>query len=213
MPQERRVTGRARRTPFEGAFQRAREVTELIRHQQSVDDELQPVVRPMPPGTDPWNRPMKEGVRSGKGPANRGVGYLPAGSTSADTAAALGSQYHTSPEMAREIGRIASRHGIPMETAFGLVDTESSFRQDQVSGVGAIGLAQVRPEYAGVEVGATAEQLRNPTDNLDAGFEYLRRQIKDTGSVERGLDAYNRGPAAAKRSPKRGYARKVMGGS
>jgi soluble lytic murein transglycosylase-like protein len=120
--------------------------------------------------------------------------------------------YHISPEATTNIQRLASRHGIPAEYAYGLVDVESSFKQSKRSGVGAVGLAQVRPEYAGKEVGTPRDVLeRSPVDNLDAGFEYLRRQKERFGTWERALDAYNRGPTAARRRPSRGYARKVMG--
>jgi soluble lytic murein transglycosylase-like protein len=140
--------------------------------------------------------------------------FMPWAETRADSIRGMGNMYHLAPEQARLIGAVAARHSIPMDRAFGMVDVESSFRQNRRSPVGAVGMAQVRPEYAGVEQGFTAGELSgDPEANLDAGFGYLAKQYERFGDWDAALDAYNRGPTAARRAPKRGYARKVGGGT
>jgi soluble lytic murein transglycosylase-like protein len=71
-----------------------------------------------------------------------------------------------------------------------MVWQESGFEPTAVSKSGAIGLAQLMP--------ATAEGLgvnpHDPLENLDGGARYLAWTIKEFGSLELGLAAYNAGP-------------------
>jgi len=103
----------------------------------------------------------------------------------------------------------------------GLIKTESSFRIDAVSPVGAVGLTQVIPStadltsrtekipYSGVE------DLYDPGKNIRIGFAYLNWMRETYGSIEAALVAYNCGPAilerrgAEKGLPKIPYRRDV----
>lgn len=216
MPQHRSgVTGtaRIRRTTVPGAFEGLYQRTLEIRQRMADTQENVPTpMRPAPPTPDSFNRPMREGVRADFDRRGRRKPYLGGARTPADSTAAYQGMYHTSPELGEAIASAARKHQIPLEIAFGLVDTESSFRQNRRSGVGAVGLTQVRPEFAGKEVGADAGELAtDPIANLDAGFAYLSKQYDRFQDWNKALDAYNRGPTAHQRAPRRGYARKVQG--
>ncbi len=72
-----------------------------------------------------------------------------------------------------------------------VIQTESSFRTDAVSGAGAQGLMQLMPP--------TAEELGvdNPFDayeNVMGGSAYLAKQYKRFGDIRLALAAYNTGP-------------------
>ena len=128
--------------------------------------------------------------------------------------------YDVTPELAETIAQAATRHGIAREVAFGLVRTESGFRNHATSHVGAIGLSQLMPRTAAwLKPGTTARQLRDPARNVDIGFAYLRKLIdRYQGNVEMALLAYNRGPGTVDRivkrggNPDNGYASAVLGG-
>tara|TARA_R110000737_G_scaffold32761_2_gene51163 strand:+ start:542 stop:1009 length:468 start_codon:yes stop_codon:yes gene_type:complete len=90
---------------------------------------------------------------------------------------------------------------------------ESNFRQSARSRVGAIGLGQLMPETAQV-LGVDAH---DPRQNLEGSARYLLMQLKEFGSVELALAAYNAGPDAVTRyqgiPPYRetqGHVRKVL---
>ena len=126
--------------------------------------------------------------------------------------------YAVTPELARTIADAATRHGIRREIAFGLVRTESGFSNKATSRVGAIGLSQLMPKTARwIKPGTTTRQLRDPAQNVDIGFAYLRRLIdRYDGNVEMALLAYNRGPGTVDRivkkggDPDNGYAAAVL---
>ena len=126
--------------------------------------------------------------------------------------------YAVTPELAHTIANAATRHGIRREVAFGLVRTESGFSNKATSRVGAIGLSQLMPRTARwIKPGTTTRQLRDPAQNVDVGFAYLRRLIdRYEGDVEMALLAYNRGPGTVDRivkkggDPDNGYAAAVL---
>ena len=117
-----------------------------------------------------------------------------------------GQGYQLTAELAQTIATAAERHGIAREVAFGLVRTESGFRNQATSRVGAIGLSQLMPRTAAwIKPGTTVRQLRDPAHNVDVGFAYLRKLIdRYEGNVEMALLAYNRGPGTVDRIVKRG---------
>jgi soluble lytic murein transglycosylase-like protein len=123
-------------------------------------------------------------------------------------------------EMAEDIYDIAVEEGIPPRLAYGLVKTESTFRERAQSGVGARGLTQVMPRTARwLMPGTKTEDLYNRQTNLRLGFRYLDRMIsKYGGDVRLALLAYNRGPGTVDRvlerggNPDNGYADKVLRG-
>jgi len=127
--------------------------------------------------------------------------------------------YKVSEELAEAIHDAAVENGIDLETAFGLVRAESSFRNSSTSQVGAVGLTQLMPATARwMEPGVTRRELRNPETNLRVGFKYLKYLIKKYDGNERlALLAYNRGPGTVDkalrrgRNPDNGYADFVYG--
>jgi soluble lytic murein transglycosylase-like protein len=122
-------------------------------------------------------------------------------------------------QMAEDIYDIARENDIDPSLAFGLVNTESTFRERAVSSVGARGLTQVMPRTAKwLKPGTNADDLFDRKTNLRLGFHYLSQLIeKYRGDVRLALLAYNRGPGTVDRELKRGadpdngYPDKVMG--
>ena len=74
------------------------------------------------------------------------------------------------------------------------IEVESAYRQDAVSGAGAIGLGQLMP--------ATARDLgvdpRDPLQNLDGSARYLAVMLEAFGDRRLALAAYNAGPDAVR---------------
>jgi soluble lytic murein transglycosylase-like protein len=127
--------------------------------------------------------------------------------------------FKVTPALARAIKKAADANRIPAELAFGLVRTESGFKNTATSPVGAIGLTQLMPATARMfQRGITRSELRNPEVNLRIGFRYLRELMdKYDGDTELALTAYNRGPGTVDRvlkrggDPDNGYADMVLG--
>ena len=96
----------------------------------------------------------------------------------------------------------AAAQGVDGRLLAALVWSESAFRPNAVSRVGAAGLAQLMPGTArglGLQVDGSVDQRFDPEMNLNAGARYLRAQIVRFGSVELGLAAYNAGPGNVSR--------------
>lgn len=129
-------------------------------------------------------------------------------------------KYGIEAELARDIYQIAQEEGIDPKVAYGLVKTESSFKNTAVSHVGARGLTQVMPRTARWMVpGTKASDLHDQKTNLRLGFRYLNQMIdKYKGDVRLALLAYNRGPGTVDKilkrggDPNNGYADKVLRG-
>ena len=129
-------------------------------------------------------------------------------------------RYKISEDLAKDIYEIAQQEGIEPKLAYGLVKTESSFKNTAVSHVGARGLTQVMPRTASWMVpGTKASDLHDQKVNLKLGFRYLNQMIdKYNGDVRLALLAYNRGPGTVDKilkrggDPNNGYADKVLGG-
>lgn len=129
-------------------------------------------------------------------------------------------RYGIDADLAEKIHDYAAKHDIEPDVAFGLVFTESTFRERAVSHVGARGLTQLMPRTAKwLEPGVTIPDLYDPDVNLDIGFRYLRQLIeKYEGDLEKALTAYNRGPGTVDGivrrggDPDNGYAGKVLAG-
>lgn len=127
-------------------------------------------------------------------------------------------EYGIARDLAEDIYDAAREEGIDPDVAFGLVRTESTFREDAKSHVGALGLTQVMPRTAAwIAPGTTAQDLYDRQTNLRLGFRYLEQMIdKYKGDVKLALLAYNRGPGTVDRvldrggNPDNGYADKVL---
>jgi soluble lytic murein transglycosylase-like protein len=129
-------------------------------------------------------------------------------------------KYNITKEMATDIYDIAKQEGVEPSVAYGLVHTESTFKETAVSGVGARGLTQLMPKTAKwLLPGTNAQDLFNRKTSLKLGFRYLT-QLTDRyrGNIKLALLAYNRGPGTVDHvlkkggNPDNGYASKVLGG-
>jgi soluble lytic murein transglycosylase-like protein len=122
-------------------------------------------------------------------------------------------------ELATRIHSAARQAGLDPVLAFGLVNTESSFRRTAVSWAGAVGYTQVMPATARwMEPNVRHGELFETDVNLEIGFEYLSYLLGYyEGDVRLALTAYNRGPGTVDqllekgRDPENGYADKVLG--
>jgi len=109
---------------------------------------------------------------------------------------AFGIQDSIATEFADWILEASERQGIKPEVLASLVVTESSFRKTAQSHVGAIGPAQVRPEYWGEFCGARG-QLHDPEQNVYCGAQVLSHMLERCdGDMSCALAAYNVGPYA-----------------
>jgi soluble lytic murein transglycosylase-like protein len=115
-------------------------------------------------------------------------------------------RYSIDSGLAETIVGNALKHNIPVDIAFALVATESSFRSGAVSNKGAIGLTQILPSTArGLDPTITREKLFDVDTNLDLGFQYLREMLDRYGNLPEALAAYNMGPTRVSRLVADGY--------
>jgi soluble lytic murein transglycosylase len=100
-----------------------------------------------------------------------------------------------------EIADSAARHRISPYLVAAVINAESSWGADQVSGAGAIGLMQVMPETARDLADAKRvdakrfprDELHDPATNIEYGTAYLRYLVDRYHEVEMALAAYNAG--------------------
>lgn len=98
---------------------------------------------------------------------------------------------------AAKIHELSQRFDLSPSLLEALVWQESRWRENAVSPVGALGLAQLMP--------GTARYLRvdpgDPDANLEGGARYLREQLdRFGGDLEKALAAYNAGPGRVERA-------------
>jgi len=118
----------------------------------------------------------------------------------ADSALYWAGKYGIDVDLARDIMSLAEEYGFDKELVFSVIQTESSFRQEAVSPVGAIGYMQVMPATARhYQPGITVEGLFDRETNIRIGLSYLRDMLDEFGTIERALVAYNAGPSRARR--------------
>lgn len=101
-----------------------------------------------------------------------------------------------SQPFAEAVAEAAERHGLDPKLLHALVVTESAYRPDARSPVGAGGLTQLMPATA-LELGV--RDRFDPVENLRGGADYLARQILRFGDLRLALAAYNAGPARVAR--------------
>ncbi len=94
------------------------------------------------------------------------------------------------------VAAAAAVHGLDPKLLHALVVTESAYRTDAVSPVGAAGLTQLMPATA-LELGV--RNRFDPAENLRGGAEYLARQILRFRDLRLALAAYNAGPGRVAR--------------
>ena len=103
-----------------------------------------------------------------------------------------------------EIARIAEKAGLRYRLSpsliLSVIHTESGFRRDAISPVGAVGLMQVQPETAREFIEVTGldlprgPRLLDPETNIVLGTGYLRLLIDRFGDLRTALAAYHVGP-------------------
>lgn len=83
----------------------------------------------------------------------------------------------------------------------GVIQTESEFNRKARSPVGARGFMQLMPATAALLKGRrlTQDEIIDAETNIALGVRYLNEMIRDMGSVEKALLAYNAGPAAVRK--------------
>ena len=113
-------------------------------------------------------------------------------------------------EFADWILEASERQQIPPELLASLVVTESSFRKGVRSHVGAIGPAQVRPEFWGKFCGN--QDLTDPAENVYCGAQVLSYYFDRCGGDRVcALSAYNVGPYAKREHAAKRYVNKIDG--
>lgn len=91
----------------------------------------------------------------------------------------------------------ASNAGLDPLFVFAIIEVESGWEPDAVSGRGARGLMQLRPgtlESEAREGSLTMGDPRDPVLNIRAGVRYFHRMLRSFGNADLALVAYNTGP-------------------
>jgi soluble lytic murein transglycosylase-like protein len=120
---------------------------------------------------------------------------------------AFGVQRHTANEFASWILEASERQGLEPELLASLVHTESTFRKDARSAVGAVGPAQVRPNFWSAFCGSS--NLRDPAENIYCGAQVLSYLKEQCGDERCALQAYNVGMYSDRYQAARRYVAKI----
>jgi hypothetical protein len=122
-------------------------------------------------------------------------------------AEALGVRRSTAMEFAGWILEAAERQDLDPELMASLVLTESSFRKNVRSHVGAVGPAQIRPEFWSRFCGIT--NLQDPAENIYCGAQVLSHLRDRCGDEGCALQAYNIGYYGRRVNAGRRYVAKI----
>jgi soluble lytic murein transglycosylase-like protein len=120
---------------------------------------------------------------------------------------AFGVRPSTATEFAGWILEASTRQELEPELLASLVLTESSFRKNVRSHVGAIGPAQVRPEYWSNFCGIA--NLHDPAENIYCGAQVLSHLRDRCGDEGCALHAYNVGLYAPRHKAGHRYVAKI----
>ncbi len=120
---------------------------------------------------------------------------------------AFGVRRSTATEFAGWILEASQRQNMEPELIASLVLTESSFRKTVRSNVGAVGPAQIRPDYWGGFCGSS--DLSDPAENIYCGAQVLSHLQERCGDVNCALEAYNVGIHSNRVQAARRYVAKV----
>ena len=88
-------------------------------------------------------------------------------------------------ELQAVLWEVCKGNGVPASLALGLIEEESHFQTDVVSGKGAYGLCQLNPKYFPDDL--------DPAENISAGVAYLGELLERYGDTAAALRAYNLG--------------------
>lgn len=110
-------------------------------------------------------------------------------------------RYYPLPDEYREsIQRAATAHEVNPYLVAAIIDAESSWDADIVSGAGAVGLMQVLPATAQelrrrdlVDERFDPDDLADPDVNIEYGTAYFRTLVERYHEIETALAAYNAG--------------------
>lgn len=107
------------------------------------------------------------------------------GSTKSSNVPEAGKKYQTLIETK------ASKHGVSSALINAIVHTESAFRPDATSPMGASGLMQLMPDTA---KGLGITNSKDPEQNLEGGVRYIKEELgRYNGDLDKALMAYNWG--------------------
>ncbi len=107
---------------------------------------------------------------------------------------AFGVGRNTADEFSIWIMEASERQSLSPDLIASVVFTESSFRKNVTSHVGAIGPAQVRPDYWSQFCGSN--NLADPAENIYCGAQILSYFKEACGAEKCALKAYNVGPSS-----------------
>lgn len=95
----------------------------------------------------------------------------------------------------------AKKYNVDKNLIISLIATESSFKNDAVSHIGAVGLMQLLPSTAKyiskkykIKNYNDINDLYNPIINVELGIAYFDYLVGKTGSIDHAIIAYNYGP-------------------
>jgi hypothetical protein len=122
-------------------------------------------------------------------------------------AQAFGVRRSTANEFASWILEASARQDLEPELLASLVHTESTFRKEALSPVGAIGPAQVRPIFWSSFCGSS--NLLDPAENIYCGAQVLSHLRDRCGDDVCALEAYNIGMYSEQVQAARRYVAKI----
>ncbi len=120
---------------------------------------------------------------------------------------AFGVRRSTANEFATWILEASERHDLDPELLASLVHTESTFRLQARSKVGAVGPTQIRPEFWSQFCGTS--NLLDPAENIYCGAQVLSHLRDQCGDELCALQAYNLGQYSGKVNAGRRYVAKI----
>jgi soluble lytic murein transglycosylase-like protein len=120
---------------------------------------------------------------------------------------AFGVQRQTANEFAGWILEASERQHLDPSLLASLVHTESTFRKEALSPVGAVGPAQIKPHYWSGFCGSS--NLLDPAENIYCGAQVLSYLRERCGDERCALQAYNIGINSQRHQAARRYVAKI----
>lgn len=120
---------------------------------------------------------------------------VPLAATSALTGATTAGSGLSGVPYANLFTEAAARHGVPAALLAAVAKTESAFNASAVSSAGAQGLMQFMPATA---QGMGVNPL-DPASAVDGAARYLSSHLREFGSIDLALAAYNAGPGTVRK--------------